>query len=174
MDGTRTVGMEMAPDLTAPTAITMRILMTAVAAIAALSVVALGVKIGTDGLSFGADRNPAVATATPAASLVDLPRSGSAEAPVDLLATLRSLLPPVQESDPAVPAPTQAPAAPAAPAADPAPAPAPAPAPTPVPVPVPAPVTVSPPAMDVLPPVAPVVVEAVEDLLDGLCGVLGV
>ena len=151
-------------DLSLESPTTFRLVAAATATVASLALVALGVQLGTDGSGIGSDRNPASATASPAAAVVDLGRPRSAP---DLRDTLLSLFP-AALTTPAVsgattistgsgPAPAPAPS-PAAPAPEPAPAPAPAPTPDPAPLP-------SAPLPDPSPVLAPLepVVETVTD-----------
>ncbi len=179
----------MSEALLSPSASLMRLLSVSVAALAALALVVLGVKIGTDGLGLlTGERNPASVTLSPTAALVDLPRARPTTANPDLRGTLLSLLPPgaldaAVDDAPATPAPSAPPAIPAAPAAGPAPstepappgapAPAPTPAPTPIgalPVPVPTPVPVPAP---IPAPVSEPVVGTVDQLIETVTGTLG-
>lgn len=166
MSLTRTVDDGMA-DLSLESPTTFRLVAAATATVASLALVALGVQLGTDGLGIGSDRNPASASASPAAAVVDLGRPRVAP---DLGDTLLSLFPAALTTpastgatslttgsgpSPSAPAPAPAPSEPT-----PAPAPAPAPAPLP-PAPAPAPL---PDPSPVLAPLEPVV----ETVTDGL------
>lgn len=175
----------MSEALLSPSASLMRLLSVSVAALAALALVVLGVKIGTDGLGvLTGERNPASVTLSPTAALVDLPRARPTATNPDLRGTLLSLLPPgaLDVADEATvtatpAASTATPAAPTGPAPStdtappeaPAPGPAPAPLPTdalpvPVPVPVPTPIPV---------PVSDPVVGTVDQLVETVTGTLG-
>ncbi|HUP87035.1 MAG TPA: hypothetical protein VM143_15380 [Acidimicrobiales bacterium] len=157
------------PRLSSPSSI--RLVAAAVAAVASLGVVALGVQLGTNGLvGDGRGRNPGSATATPASATVDLPRSRG-----DLFQTQidSATIAPVTGGTDAVDASaTPAPAGPVAvpPSADPDPIASPVPGPTPGPTtpaptlpPTPVPTPTIPPALDPI-------VEPVADLIDGLGG----
>lgn len=176
----------MSEALLSPSASLMRLLSVSVAALAALALVVLGVKIGTDGLGvLTGERNPASVTLSPTAALVDLPRARPTTANPDLRGTLLSLLPPGALDEridtPAAPAPLAPVAGPGAPTSGPAPstdtappvAPAPEPAPAPLPtdalpVPVPVPVPAPIPA-----PVSDPVVGTVDQLVETVTGTLG-
>lgn len=112
---------------------TMRLVSASVAAIAALGVVALGVRLGTDGLGSAPARNPASATATPAAAVVDRARPAGSALEQAVLSTL------ADDEATATATAVDAPAAPAGPTPAPTPADAPPPAPAPAPEPAPAP-----------------------------------
>lgn len=159
----------------APSRSASRLLATTVAGIAALAVIALGVRIGTTGLGFDDGRAPATATARPASALVDLAASGGSS---DLAATLLALLPP------AAPEATVSRGVPQGPTTAPQPDPSGASEPPPVtpavpdpsevvppsplpPAPAPVPPTTLPPAPGSAPAVEPVtdpVVQAIEDV----------
>ena len=170
MSLTRTVDDGMA-DLSLESPTTFRLVAAATATVASLALVALGVQLGTDGLGIGSDRNPASASASPAAAVVDLGRPRVAP---DLSDTLLSLFPAALTtpaasgattlsagSGAAAPAPAPAPAP-----SEPAPAPAPEPAPTPLPEPLPS--APLPDPSPILAPLEPVV----DTVTDGL-GALG-
>lgn len=154
-------------DLSLESPTTFRLVAAATATVASLALVALGVQLGTDGFGIGSDRNPASASASPAAAVVDLGRPRVAP---DLSDTLLSLFP-AALTTPAVPGATTiltgsgpSPAAPAPAPAPSEPAPAPAPEPAPAPLPEPLPSAPLPDPSPVLEPLEPVV----ETVTDGL------
>jgi hypothetical protein len=107
----------------------LRSLAVAVAAVLALGLVALGVRIGTTGFGSGRDRSPADATVQPAAAVIDrspAPVVAALEVPVDVTPVAT----PVDvASSPAGATVTAASPAPAAPTGGTTDAPAPEPAP---------------------------------------------